>query len=56
MGKASALKDYLAREHHILIRDASNFQGLDSTFFRIAVQTPEENNLLIDAIAQWVME
>ena len=56
MGKASALKDYLAREHHILIRDASNFQGLDSTFFRIAVQTSEENNLLIDAIAQWLME
>lgn len=56
IGKASALKDYLALEHHILIRDASNFQGLDSTFFRIAVQTPEENNLLIDAIAQWLME
>lgn len=56
IGKASALKDYLALERHILIRDASNFQGLDSTFFRIAVQTPEENDMLIDAIAQWLME
>jgi len=56
IGKASALKDYLALEHHILIRDASNFQGLDSTFFRIAVQTPEENDMLIDAIALWLME
>lgn len=56
IGKASALKDYLALEHHILIRDASNFQGLDSTFFRIAVQTPEENDMLIDAIARWLME
>ncbi len=56
IGKASALKDYLACEHHILIRDASNFQGLDSTFFRIAVQTPEENDMLIDAIALWLME
>lgn len=55
IGKASALKDYLACEHHILIRDASNFQGLDSTFFRIAVQTPEENDMLIDAIALWLM-
>lgn len=55
IGKASALKDYLALEHHILIRDASNFQGLDSTFFRIAVQTPEENDMLIDAIALWLM-
>lgn len=56
IGKASALKDYLALEHHILIRDASNFQGLDSTFFRIAIQTPEENDMLIDAIALWLME
>ena len=55
IGKASALKDYLALEHHILIRDASNFQGLDSTFFRIAVQTPEENDMFIDAIALWLM-
>ena len=28
----------------ILIRDASNFVGLNEQFFRIAAQTPEENN------------
>lgn len=55
-GKASALKDYLATKHGILIRDASNFDGLDEHFFRIATQTREENNLLIDAIAQWFEE
>lgn len=54
MGKASALKDYLARERGILIRDASNFEGLDSSFFRIAVQTPEENNELIKGIIEWI--
>lgn len=42
MGKAAALKDFLAVNHGILIRDASNFEGLDERFFRIATQTPEE--------------
>lgn len=50
--KASFLKDNLARNHGILIRDASNFAGLDDTYFRIAVQTPAENNQLINAITQ----
>ena len=53
VGKASALKDYLANEHGILIRDASNFEGLDERFFRIATQTPEENDRLVQAIGQW---
>lgn len=56
IGKASALKDYLAEEHGILIRDASNFDGLDERFFRIATQTPEENDLLVNAIAKWLEE
>ena len=54
MGKASALKDYLAKEKSILIRDASNFTGLDDGCFRIAVQSPQENNLLIHAIGEWI--
>ena len=32
MGKAAALKDFLAVNHGILIRDASNFEGLDERF------------------------
>lgn len=32
MGKAAALKEYLATEHGILIRDASNFEGLNEHF------------------------
>lgn len=53
IGRAAALKEYLAQEHGILIRDASNFEGLDEHFFRIAIQTPEENNKLIDCIKEW---
>lgn len=55
-GKASALKDFLAEAHGILIRDASNFDGLDERFFRIATQTPEENDRLVKAIEQWFAE
>ena len=52
-GKAAALKDYLAENQGILIRDASNFDGVDEHFFRIATQTPEENDRLVKAIGQW---
>lgn len=54
-GNASALKEYLAGEHGILIRNASNFDGLDEHFFRIATQTSEENDRLVEAIKQWMM-
>ena len=49
---AAQLKDYLANNYGILIRDASNFQGLDEHFFRIAVQTKEEDDKLIRAIKE----
>ncbi len=51
-GSAQELKDYLANNHGILIRDASNFPTLTPQHFRIAVQSPEENNQLITAIKQ----
>ena len=54
IGKAAALKEYLAQEHGLLIRDAGNFEGLDDSFFRIAVQEREENNTLIHAIEEWI--
>lgn len=54
MGTARALKKALAEESGLLIRDASNFEGLDASFFRIAVQRPDTNNELIEKITQWV--
>ena len=56
MGRASALKEYLATQHGILIRDASNFEGLDSGFFRIAVQNPEADDQLLAAIQEWLCD
>ena len=49
-GRAADLKQGLAEEYGILIRDASNFEGLDEGCFRIATQTPEENDRLVEAI------
>lgn len=51
---AAELKEYLAKEHHILIRDASNFKGLTPNHFRIAAQTPEENDALVEAIQSFM--
>ena len=55
-GSAARLKDFLARQHHILIRDASNFRGLTARHFRVAAQSPEENDRLVEAIKGWMME
>ena len=53
-GRAAALKDFLVEQYGLLIRDASNFEGLDDGYFRIAVQTPEENDRLIEGIRTWI--
>ena len=53
---AADLKEHLATEHGMLIRDASNFQGLTPQHFRIAAQTPAENDALMAAIRQYQKE
>lgn len=52
--KAADLKQYLIENHGILIRDAANFRGLDEHFFRLATQSPNENNTLVKAIKEWI--
>lgn len=44
------LKAVLADQYGLLIRDASNFEGLDAHCIRIATQTREQNDWLIDAL------
>lgn len=56
MGYASALKEYLAAEHGMLIRDASNFHGLDKSYFRIAVHSRTADDQLLEALGQWAMQ
>ena len=54
--KASDLKKYLIENHGILIRDASNFVGLDEHYFRIATQSHQENDILVKTIKEWIQK
>lgn len=53
-GKASELKQFLIDKYGILIRDASNFRGLNDSYFRIAIQSHEENQQLLKALKEWI--
>jgi threonine-phosphate decarboxylase len=53
-GTAAALKKYLMDSQGILIRDGSNFHGLDETYFRLSTQSTTENNLLATALKEWL--
>lgn len=48
------LKHRLLESHGILIRDASNFRGLNNHYFRVNTLTDEKNALLIDALKAYV--
>ncbi len=54
--RAAALQEDLLRQHKILVRNCSNFDGLDERYFRIAVRLPQENRRLLAALKQWVEE
>lgn len=53
-GTAAGLKLWLVEKYGLLIRDASNFRGLDDRWIRIAAQDRDENRLLINAIQEWL--
>ncbi len=52
-GKASQLKQDLATQKGLLIRDATNFRGLKGEYIRLAVQSGEANQELINALKGW---
>lgn len=51
--RAHLLKEYLAHEHKLLIRDASNFEGLSPYHIRIATQAPRDNDALLSALSSY---
>ena len=53
---AKKLKQWLIEKYGILIRDASNFHGLDHHCFRVSGQTPEQNEALVEAIKEYLKE
>ena len=50
---ALELKHWLIENHGILIRDASDFRGLDNHYFRIVARTEEDDNQLLAAIREF---
>jgi threonine-phosphate decarboxylase len=53
-GDAATLKAFLIDGYGFLVRDASNFRGLDNRFIRISVQTGTENEQLFGAIRSFL--
>ena len=51
-GKASDLKAFLL-SHKILVRQATNFEGLVGEYIRICTLSREKNDLLIKKLNQW---
>ena len=39
-------------KRRILVRDCSNYVGLDKGYYRVAVRTPEENNVFLRAVGE----
>lgn len=52
-GTAAQMKEFLINQHGILIRDASNFRGLNDQFFRICTQNETYNQLLINGLIDY---
>ncbi|MEO1049565.1 MAG: threonine-phosphate decarboxylase [Bacteroidota bacterium] len=52
-GTAASLKEYLATQHGMLIRDATNFKRLEGECIRLATQSPVANASLIKALQHW---
>lgn len=54
-GTAAELKRWLVNTYGILIRDASNFYGLEQGHCRIACRNKEDNTLLLTALRKWTL-
>jgi len=52
-GKAPDLKQYLIDNFQILVRDATNFKGLEGEYIRLSLQSDKSNKLIVKALKQW---
>ena len=51
-GKSAAWLQEQLTAKHILIRQCGNYEGLDNTFFRVAIRTRNENDVLLSALRE----
>ena len=52
-GIAAELKKFLIEKHQVLIRDASNFRGLNERYFRVCTRDKNDNQLLMGGLIDW---
>lgn len=50
---AKELQTFLLEHEGLLIRNAANFRGLGDKHFRVATLSPDNNQLLINALKKW---
>jgi len=55
-GTAAELKSWLVDKYGILIRDASNIEGLSNGFCRVACRGEKDNKLLVTALKKWALQ
>ncbi len=55
-GEAAELKSFLVNRYGILIRDASNFRGLNDKYIRLSIQPEKDMDLLIAALKSYFNE
>lgn len=53
-GTAGHIKEFLIEHHGVLIRDASNFRGLNERYIRIAARSADDNAVLIQGLGAWL--
>lgn len=53
-GTSAELKDFLVQKHGILIRNASNFRGLNERHFRVCTRNESDNQLLIEGLKSYI--
>lgn len=51
---ANVLQERLLKEHHILIRDCSNYEGLDENFIRVAIRGRKDNERLVKGLKRTI--
>ncbi len=55
-GEAAELKSFMINRYGILIRDASNFRGLNDRYIRLSIQSKKDIELLIAALKSYFNE
>jgi threonine-phosphate decarboxylase len=49
-GRSKQIKDLLLEKNGILVRDCSDFKGMNDKYIRVAVRTRNENLALLDSL------